>query len=174
MHPRLAYHLKGIAYYDDPYIINGYGDEYRDIFKKVALISFNAENEKSAIIAICKKKKEENIAKASYKEVKKLLTDFRRQHYSIDSFITTDFGIKEMYYDSNIITDCLSELMIKKGIFILTVHDEILCERKNIDEVEKQMKMSYRKVLKKALIEGKVIGKEQPLPDELQAIVDIG
>ncbi|CAK8722949.1 MAG: hypothetical protein CDV28_16611 [Candidatus Electronema aureum] len=78
-----------------------------------------------------------------------------------------------MYYDSNIITDCLSELMIKKGIFILSVHDEILCERKNIDEVNNQMEISYRKVLKKALIERKVIGKEQSLPDELQAIVDL-
>ncbi len=173
MHPRLAYHLKGIAYYDDPYIINGYGKEYRDIFKKVALIAFNAEDERSAIIAICKKMKEENIDKASYKEVKKLLADFRRQHHEIDSFITSDFGIKAMYYDANIISDCLSELLIKKGVFILTVHDEILCERKNIDEVEKQMKMSYRKVLKKALIERKVIGKDQALPDDLQALIDI-
>jgi hypothetical protein len=48
-----------------------------------------------------------------------------------------------------------------------------LCERKNIDEVEKQMKISYRKVLKKALVERKVIENEQPLPDDLQAIVDI-
>lgn len=175
LHARLAYHLKGIAYYDDPYIINEYGDEYRDIFKKVALIAFNAEDEKSAIFAICKKMKEESIgiAKVSFKEVKKLLIDFRKQHYSIDSFITSDFGIKAMYYDANIITDCLSELMIKKGIFILSVHDEILCERKNIDEVKKQMEISYRKVLKKALIERKVIGKEQLLPDDLQAIVDI-
>ncbi|MGR0480397.1 MAG: hypothetical protein ACTFAL_03085 [Candidatus Electronema sp. V4] len=173
MHPRLAYHLKGIPYYDDPYIINGYGNEYRDIFKIVALVAFNAESERSAIIAICKKMKEESIAKVSCKEVKKLLTDFRKQHHAIDSFITSDFGVKAMYYDSNIITDCLHELMIKKDIFILTVHDEILCERKNIDEVEKQMKTSYRKVLKKSLLERKVIGKEQPLPDDLQAIVDI-
>ncbi len=78
-----------------------------------------------------------------------------------------------MFYDSNIISDCLSELMIKRGIFILTVHDEILCKRKNIEEVKNQMEVSYRKVLKRALIERKVIGKKQSLPDDLQAIVDI-
>ncbi|MGX9728139.1 MAG: hypothetical protein ACTFAK_12725 [Candidatus Electronema sp. VV] len=173
MHPRLAYHLKGIPYCEDPYIINGYGNEYRDIFKILALVAFNAKNQWSTITAISNKLREEGLANVNYKEAKKFLIDFRRQHYAIDSFITSDFGIKAMYYDSNIITDCLSELMIKKEIFILTVHDEILCEMENIDEVEKQMKISYRKVLKKALIERKVIGKEQPLPDDLQAIVDI-
>lgn len=35
------------------------------------------------------------------------------------------------------------------------------------------MEKSYRDVLKKALIERKVIGKEQSLPDDLQDIVDI-
>ena len=55
MHPRLAYSLKGISYYDAPYIINGYGNEYRKIFKKVTLIAFNAEDEKSTVIAIYKK-----------------------------------------------------------------------------------------------------------------------
>lgn len=173
LHARLAYHLKGIPYYDDPYIINGYGKEYRDVFKIVALISFNAEDQRSAITAISDKLRKEELATVNYKEAKKLLIDFREQHHAIDSFITSDFGIKAMYYDSNIIAYCLSELMIKKGIFILTVHDEILCERKNIDEVEKQMKISYRKVLKKVLIERKLIGKEKPLPDDLQAIVDI-
>jgi len=173
MHPRLAYHLKGIPYWEDPYIINGYGKEYRDVFKIVALIAFNAEDQRSAITAISEKLRKEELATVNYKEVKKLLIDFRKQHHAIDSFITSDFGIKAMYYDSNIIADCLSELMIKKGIFILTVHDEILCERKNINEVKKQMEISYRKVLKKALVERKLIGKEQPLPDDLQAIVDI-
>ncbi|CAK8719461.1 hypothetical protein LDFHOB_08890 [Candidatus Electronema aureum] len=173
MHPRLAYHLKGIPYHDDPYIINGYGNEYRDIFKIVALVAINAESERSAIFAISNKLEIEGLAKVNYKESKKLLIDFRQQHHGIDSFITSDFGVKAMYYDSNIITDCLSELMIKRGIFILTVHDEILCERKNIEEVKNQMEISYRKVLKKALVERKMIGKEQSLPDELQAIVDI-
>lgn len=107
------------------------------------------------------------------RRLKKLLIDFRKQHHEIDDFIASDFGVREMYYDSNIISDCLSELMIKRGIFILTVHDEILCERKNIDEVKNQMEINYRKVLKKALVERKMIGKEQSLPDDLQAIVDI-
>ncbi len=173
MHPRLAYHLKGIPYHDDPYIINGYGKEFRDIFKTVALVAINAESERSAITAISKKLKEEKLANVNYNDVKKLLIDFRNQHFEIDDFITSDFGVRAMYYDSNIITDCLSELMIKRGIFILTVHDEILCERKNIDEVKSQMEICYRKVLKKSLVERKVIEKEQSLPDELQAIVDL-
>ncbi|WP_417908879.1 hypothetical protein [Candidatus Electronema sp. PJ] len=58
-------------------------------------------------------------------------------------------------------------------MFILTVHDEILCERKNINEVKNQMEIRYRKVLKKALVERKLIRADQPLPDDLQAIVDI-
>lgn len=173
MHPRLAYHLKGVSYYEDPYIINGYSKEYRDVFKIVALVAFNAENERSAITAISDKLRKEGLANINYKEAKKLLIDFRKQHHEIDSFITSDFGVKAMYYDSNIIAYCLSELMIKRGIFILTIHDEILCQKNNVEKVKQQMEISYRKVLKKALVERKVIGKEQ-LPDELlQAIVDI-
>jgi hypothetical protein len=173
MHPRLAYHLKGIPYHEDPYIINGYGEKFRDVFKVVALVAFNAEDERSAIIAISDKLQKEGLANLNYKEAKKLLIDFRRQHNAIDSFITSDFGIKTMFYDSNIITDCLSKLMIKRGIFILTVHDEILCQKEHVEEVKSQMEISYRKVLKKALVERNVIEKEQSLPDELQAIVDI-
>jgi len=79
--------------------------------------------------AISNKLEIEGLAKVNYKESKKLLIDFRQQHREIDSFITSDFGVKAMYYDSNVITDCLSELMIKRGIFILTVHDEIIMRK---------------------------------------------
>ena len=98
---------------------------------------------------------------------------FKNQHKEINDFILSDFGVKFMFYDSEIIADCLNELMLKKGIFMLSVHDEILCERHNVEEVKNQMEISYRKILRKALIERKIIDKNQSMPDELQALIDI-
>ncbi len=176
-HPRMAYHLKGIPYYDDPYIINRYGQD-RDIFKIVALVGINADSEKSAIMAIREKLFEENITKnlISYQEAKNYLLAFKNQHNEIRDFILSDTGVEMMFYDSEIIADCLNELMLKKGIFILTCHDEILCERKYVHEVKNQMEISYRKILRKALIaliERKILDKNQEMPDELQPLIDI-
>ena len=173
-HPRLAYHLNAIPFHDDPYIIDGFGQSYRDIFKIVCLIALNVDDRISAVRSITKKIQEKKLGNFSYKQCSDFLSAFQNHHRQIEGYIASDFGIKAMNYDSRIITDCLRELMIKKKIIILTVHDEILCEEKHIDTVKEQMEESYRKILKWALInDKKLLSKEQPLPDNLKAIVDI-
>lgn len=174
LHPRLAYHLHAAAFHDDPYVIDGFGQSYRDIFKIVCLIALNADDRISAVRSIIKKLKDKKIGKFSYKQCSGFLSSFQNHHRQIEDYITSDFGIKAMFYDAKIITDCLRELMIKKKIIILTVHDEILCEEKYIDTVKEQMEKSYRKILKWALVnDKKLLKKDQPLPDNLKAIVDI-
>lgn len=174
LHPRFGYHLNAVPFDDDPYIIDKYGIEYRDIFKTVCLVALNADSRNSAIRASMKKLKERKFGNFSYKSCARFLNDFQGHHRQIEDYIASDFGIKAMFYDSKIITDCLRELMVKKKIIILTVHDEILCEDKYIDIVKEQMEKAYRKILQWALVnDKKLLSKNQPLPDNLKAIVDI-
>lgn len=174
MHPHLAYHLKGIPYWEDHCIINRYEKEYRDIFKSVVLVGFNAKDQHSAIIAISDKLQKEGLVNVNQKETKRLLIDFKNKHCEIDDFITYYFGVKAMYYDSNIITDCLSELMIKRGIFPFNgTWLNIVRKKKYWWSKKTDGNNLQEDTEKKALVERKVIEKEQSLPDELQAIVDV-
>jgi len=128
-------------------------------------------------MAISEKLRSNGIADLKYSEVKILLDDFVQSHLKISNYICSDFGIKAMYYDGLIIEDCLRELMIKKGkkgIPILPIHDELLCPVESVDVVKEQMVLSYRKVLKNALVSSGKMAKDDPLPNDLCPIIKQG
>ena len=70
-----------------------------------------------------------------------------------------------------IIEDCLKELMVKQNIIVLPVHDELLCPADKVDIVKEQMIKSYRKVIRKALIEKKILSGEDALRDDIRPII---
>ena len=99
---------------------------------------------------------------------------FKKHHKGIENYICSDFGIKAMYYDSLIMEDCLTQLMLRKGIVVLPEHDELFCPHDKINIVKDQMAESYCKVMKTALIENKVLTKSQPLPDHIKPVITLG
>jgi hypothetical protein len=72
------------------------------------------------------------------------------------------------------IEDCLKELMVKQGVIVLPVHDELLCPADKVDIVFKQMVSSYRKSMRLALIQKKLLTSNDPLPDYIKPIVKDG
>jgi hypothetical protein len=96
-HLRMAYHMEKKQYDDDPYIIDGYGREFREHFKKVALVALNAKCEKDAVTATMKKIKEAGLGDFTYQQLNSMLRAFKEQHGRIAKYICSDFGITAMY-----------------------------------------------------------------------------
>ena len=61
--------------------------------------------------------------------------------------------------------------MLKQGITVLGIHDELLCHADNMETVKKQMVLSYRKIMKRALTENGKLGKNDPLPEHIQPVI---
>lgn len=143
----------------------------RQLIKHIALIAMNVKRSKGkrpyqgALQSI-----RDNICqdgKVTYEHAKAGFYAFIEKHKAIENYICSDFGIKGMFYDSQIMDDCLYELMIKQGIIIYPVHDELLCpaDPDVVKVVLAQMEMSYCKVIKDALVQNGKLNKNQPLPD---------
>jgi hypothetical protein len=139
------------------------------------LISLNAANKNSAAKAIQKKFRKKHQLKITQKNCHILLDDFAGEHKAIkDTALFKDFAIDAMWLDSRIIEDCLIELMINKGIVVLPLHDELMCpdDPDIIAVVEEQMVLSYRKILKQALVEKNLWNHDDPLPDYIKPAID--
>lgn len=175
LHPRMAYHIQGLPYTDDPYIIDGYGQDYRDHFKVVTLIAMNAANWNDAVVTIMKNLAEEEISDLTHAETSVLLKAFVHHHKPIRHYICSDFGITGMNIDGDIMEDLLYELMIKKGIVVLPVHDELLCHDTldTIRIVKQQMVDSYRKVMTSVLRKNGILKKGADLPDYITPIIKL-
>lgn len=171
MHPRMCYHLLEKPCEHDPYIITGYGKAYREHFKCLCLRSINAKDEKDAILSTIKKLKEDGIDSLEYTECKELLKAFKAQHNEISRFICSDFGIDAMLHDSNIIEDSMKELMVKQNITVLPVHDELLCSASNEGIVREQMILSYRKIMKDALVKKRIMKRTDLLPEYIVPVI---
>jgi len=139
------------------------------------LISLNAANKNSAAKAIQKKFRKKHQLKITQKNCHILLDDFAGQHEIIkDTALFKDFAIDAMWLDSQIIEDCLIELMLKKGIVLLPLHDELMCpdDHDIIAVVEEQMILSYRKILKQALVKKNFLKPDEPLPEKIKPVID--
>lgn len=167
MHILLSYHQKMIPYKDKPYILDGYGEDYKKIFKTVGLVGLNAKNIQEAIGASLEKFEENDICMTG-REVHKYLKIFMKHHSGIKDCFCNDMGIKLMNIDSNIIDDCLYQLMTKQGIVVLPEHDELLCPSEKYDLVKKQMTDSYRAEIKRVLVRKNILGKSESLPEDIQ------
>lgn len=150
------------------YVVEGFE---KQLIKDIALIAMNVKRSKGkrpyqgALQAI-----RENICENStitYEHAKAAFYAFIDKHKAIENYICSDFGIKGMFYDSQIMDDCLHKLMIKRGIVIYSAHDEALCfpDPDIVKIVLAQMEKSYCKVIKDALVQSHKLNKTEPLPE---------
>lgn len=150
------------------YVVDGFD---KQLIKDIALIAMNVKRSKGkrpyqgALQAIKK-----NVCKdgtITYEHAKAAFYAFIEKHSAIENYICSDFGIKGMFYDSQIMDDCLYNLMIKQGIIIYPIHDELLCpaDPDIVKVVLDQMEKSYCKVIKDALVRCRKLNKNEPLPE---------
>lgn len=143
-HLLMLYHMEGIDYADDPYMVIG-GPDNRDLFKSVCLISINAPLSKGwrAI------KGKLISAKIELPKVKRpyihLLNQVREAHAPIAHHIGADIGIDLQNIDSHIMNAILMRLM-DMGILGLSVFDSVIAVEHVSDIVRGIMIEEYNRV----------------------------
>lgn len=147
LHIMMLYHLEGIDYQDDPYIVCG-GADMRGTYKAVALVAINAKNEKSAYGAIRDELKSRSIPlPGAEKPLVTLVKTFKEAHKPIGKYLFSDIGLTLQNYDSEIMNNVLVSLM-NLGIPALPVHDSMIIAEQHQDICREKMVQKYKEVMK--------------------------
>jgi len=145
-HIRMLYHMEGIDYTDDPYLVCG-GKDLRETFKAVGLIAINAKNERSAYRAISDGLEARGISLPKIKNpLVWLVKTFREAHKPIYKYLFSDIGITLMNKDSEIMNNILMRLM-DKGILGLSVYDSVIVEEQYAEILRDIMVSEYKEVM---------------------------
>jgi len=143
-HILMLYHLEGIDYHDDPYLVCE-GPDKRSTYKAVALVAINAKNMKDACQGIWKKFKQLGIPTPNGKNPYRRLVDkFREAHQPIAKYLYSDVGLTLQNKDSQIMNSILMELM-SKDVLGLPIHDSIVVAEQHKDYLYQVMMEEYEK-----------------------------
>lgn len=152
MHIHIMYALEGKKLKDfnrEPYIFtkNNDTDNIRPFIKRLFLTAVNCEDDTECLRSLRKHLRENA---GSYPEkapnLKELLTIIREYHPEISNYINKGKGPKFQYFDS-LIAEITIDVLTKKGIPVLCVHDSFVCKNIDSDVVIRTMKEAYIKVL---------------------------
>jgi hypothetical protein len=160
-HITLAYALAGEPMPEgDPYSIPGYEcDEGRDLIKLAGLISFNAENKKSAVGALAHE------TGCTREEAQAAIEAFQAKHPGINEYFFSDAGATLMRMDSDITVAIMKRVLAALGRCPLPVHDSYLVPVCDYHELVKAMtEVSAEFFLKSSLKVSGDYSSSYPLP----------
>jgi hypothetical protein len=141
-HILMLYHIDGIDYQEDPYLVEGL--EMRDTYKAVGLVAINAKTPQKAYGGIRDELKDRGIPLPQRKEpLKSLVREFRKAHPDIADHLFSDVGVKLQNIDSHMMNAILSRFM-DKGILGLSVHDSVIVQAQHKDLLRDIMTEEYR------------------------------
>jgi len=146
LHLRMAHHLKGRNYREDPYEFCDGDKVLRKAYKLAALILLNSGSRDSAVKAIRKAYIEEHIPLLRDQEINHLIDRLIREHAFIEEFFLSDIGISFQAIDSQIMDGILAHFT-RKDIPVLPIHDSCVIARKHENELWEVMSEEYRKVI---------------------------
>jgi len=152
-HTRMLYNLEGVDYQNDPYqaAADTYTDkEYksRKLFKKMGLMSLNADSETSAIKAVREDllTDKENPMNVPYDILKSMLEHWLKVHQPIAKYLCSGMGLKLMNKDSQIAEKVIN-YFTNLGILVLCVHDSFIVAGSHKESLCYVMEQAYREVL---------------------------
>ena len=127
MHVKMLYATEAsIDYREDPYLLAGFGQQWRDAFKKVLLICLSAKSKRAALAAIQSDRLDNPSRYPAHFVPKDALDAFLKKHHRISSaFFDPELGLKLQYQDSQIAEQIMLELG-KHGIVALPIHDSFI------------------------------------------------
>jgi hypothetical protein len=126
-----------------PYTINGYS---RDIMKKAAIITINAESPESAAKALRGAAKRDLGKITNLETAKRYIDAFAQVHQPISWFFNSGAGLFLMRIESEVIMRIILE-MINKGICVLTIHDSCIFPVQYREQVYRAMIREYNRIL---------------------------
>lgn len=142
---RMLYHmmLKKDYIWSCPYTINGYA---RDLMKKAAIITINAESPGSAAKALRWAAKKDLGKIINLETAKRYIDVFGQVHHPISWFFNSGAGLFLMRIESEVIVRIILK-MIKKGICVLTIHDSCIFPVQYKKQVYKAMINEYKRII---------------------------
>jgi hypothetical protein len=147
-HLRMSYHLLGIDYPNDPYLVLTTDDNERAIYKKLCLIAINAKNENKAIRGFRNAAMTENFAiDLTSENIRALLAWLKKVHEPIAEYIHSKKGLQLQYLDSQI-TEAILMSLTRQGIPVLSVHDSYIVPVQYEEQLQEAMMSNYEKLLK--------------------------
>lgn len=146
LHIRMIYHKMGIDYKEDAYgaLSNG-NPVLRKVFKKIGLISINADNFNKAIQGYLQdvKKEEplEGYTDLRYEAVKEYMIQWMEFHSTIKDYFFSDSGAHLQNIDSKISSKVIKHF-VDRGEMILCIHDSYIVKKSLENELNSVM-MNY-------------------------------
>jgi len=134
--------LKGLD--DDPYALEGYGDEVRDLLKVATLILVNATHRLQAVRAIRKKINYDFPALQSTDAfINPLIDGMMEKHPMVRQHFFSGSGGALQFQDSQIAEYVLKHMQAK-GYVALPVHDSFVTQDRHLRQLYSLMKEAYR------------------------------
>ncbi|MCB9211790.1 MAG: hypothetical protein H6609_20705 [Ignavibacteriales bacterium] len=147
LHLTMLYNLEGHQLLDDPYSIVGL--QYREIMKKIALISINAGSLTKGFQAFNRELQKDFelylLKKQSGFTTPELFKKFSEAHPKISKYLNSGIGLKLQNKDAHLASNIMKNFVIE-DVLIATVHDSFIIEEKYKDDLKKVMKEEYRKL----------------------------
>jgi hypothetical protein len=134
--------LRGLN--NDPYSLEDYGEDVRDLLKRSVLILVNSSNETQAIRAIREKINfEYPYLDSTDVYIRSLIEALTDKHPEIEDHLFSGRGGELQYQDSQI-TEYVLKDMQARGHPVLPVHDSFIVQDKYLAHLYSSMKEAYR------------------------------
>jgi len=134
--------LRGLN--NDPYSLEDYGEDVRDLLKRSVLILVNSSNETQAIRAIREKiNYEYPYLDSTDVYIRSLIEALTDKHPEIEDHLFSGRGGELQYQDSQI-TEYVLKDMQARGQPVLPVHDSFIVQDKYLAHLYSSMKEAYR------------------------------
>lgn len=149
MHIAMLYAESGLPLPDDCHDIQGWP---RKLVKVATFTLINAKTEKKARLSIAHNDVMQLLAVPGSQEAlavtHKLMKAIKSKHAAIAHHLHSDAGARLMRKDSDIAEAVMAELILRKGIVALPVHDSFLVQASKRDELENAMIEASYKVMR--------------------------
>lgn len=140
LHPAILYAEAGVAMPADCYAI---GNWPRDLVKVAMLTLINAPTISKARFSLAHSDRMKQMAEPGSQHAMQLASDLidaiKRKHAPISGAFHSDAGARLMRIDSDIAEAVMGDLIARKGIVTLPVHDSFLVPASKRDELEEAM-----------------------------------
>lgn len=142
LHPSLLYSSLGIHPPEDIYIADG---RLRSLYKTIALVGFNASDERKALGAIRKECKESFGYMLKDDEIRAGLNEFFSHNPKLRQFYLKGVGLELQWQDSQIMDWVLTRLR-KEDVPAIPVHDSVIVPIESAVKAEEAMVSAYQHV----------------------------
>ena len=152
LHINVAYALEGASLdlqdpYEVPLLVSNNKDEQRKWVKSLALMAFNAAEEKKAFQAFRSAQPKGSLGKRfTDNQLEQLLTAFKKKHAPIKKYLCSDKGVEFMNIDGRIAAKVINYFTDKQEP-ILCVHDSFICREQFKDELTDVMNKAVQEEL---------------------------